>query len=366
MPPRRPWAALPPKRIRRPANVLILAVLVLTALCAGSTRGEEGKVQLQVIGGLAGVTQYTGLELPFWQSEIGARSGGRITATIRPLDAGGFRSQEMLQLMRLGVVPFGTALLSIVAGDDPELNAMDLPALNPNMATLQRTLGAFRGHLAEVLRERYNIELLGIYAYPAQVLFCSRPFNGLGDIAGRTVRTSSVGQSELMTALGAVPVLVPFAETAAAFRTGVVECAVTGTLSGYEIGLPGLATHVHDMAISWGISFFGANIDAWNALPADIRDIIRMGVADLERRILAQAEADTARGIACNTGAKACPNREGRPMVLVPASPNDEARRHDLLTTFVLPRWIERCGTTCATAWNTYLAATHALPAEAP
>lgn len=348
------------------AMALAMAISIFASCAALSQTSSEGPIKLQVIGGLAGVTQYTKIEQPFWQSEIGALSAGRITATIRPLDAGGLRNQEMLQLMRLGVVSFGTALLSVVAGDEPELSAVDLPGLNPDVATLRRTVGAFREHMRSVLRDRYGIELLGIYAYPAQVLFCAKPFKGLDDLSGRKVRTSSVGQSELMAALGAVPMILPFAEIVGALRDGVADCAITGTLSGYEIGLPGVTTAVHALALGWGVSIFGANAAYWDALPADARDIVRQGVNRLEENIWSQAEADTQRGLACNAGTATCSGKPERPMAIVPTSPADEARRRRLLSEVVLPRWFERCGQDCASSWNAYLKPLHAIEARGP
>lgn len=329
-----------------------------------AARHNPEQVQLQIVGGLANVTQYTKFEKPFWEREITERSGGRITATIRPRDAGGLRAEEMLQLMRLGVVPFGTASSSVVAADEPELSVIDMPILNPDMATLRRTVELLRDHLKDLLRTRYDIELLGIYVYPAQVIYCAKPFAGLADLAGRKVRTSSVGQSELMTALGAIPVVTGFAETVPALRTGVVECAITGTLSGFEIGMADVASHVHTMAISWGVSFFGANRTAWKALSPELQDIIRTGVADLEQRIWRQAEADTARGLACNTGAELCGSVPQRKMKLVPSSATDEERRQHLLANAVLPRWIERCGDVCAGIWNAYLAPSYGIRAK--
>lgn len=355
--------ASPVRRLRATAVSGLLAGL-LAGLPVSGARAQE-PIRLAVVGGLAGVSQYTQLERPFWQAEIAARSGGRLAATIRPFDASGLRGEDMLQLIRLGVVPFGTALLAVAAGDEPELNAVDLPALNPDMATLRLTVGHYREHLRSVLRERYDIELLGIYAYPAQALFCAQAFGGLSDLAGRRVRTSSVGQSELMAALGAVPVLIPFAETVAALRGGVADCAITGTLSGYEIGLADATTHVHAMAISWGLSFFGANAAAWKAIPHDLQDVVRAGVADLEARIWSHAERDTERGLACNTGAPCLGARPRRPMTLVPISTADAERRRRLLTQTVLPRWIERCGVACATAWNDTLARPLGIPAIA-
>ena len=349
----------------RLAGILLAATFGLAGNAFAQQTAEE-PVQLQIIGGLAGVTQFNKIERPFWETEIGPLSQGRISATIRPLDAGGLRTQEMLQLLRLGVVSFGTVLLSVTAGDEPELSAVDLPALNPDVATLRRTVGAYRPHLEAVLRDRYDIQLLGVYAYPAQVLFCVKPFTGLNDLDGRRIRTSSVAQSELMTALGAVPVSIPFADIMPSLRDDVVDCAITGTLSGYEIGLPDVTSYVHAMALSWGVSIFAVNRPYWENLPADARETIRSGVQALEKRIWSQTEADTQRGLACNAGAADCSGKARKAMTVVPTSPEDEIRRRKLLTDVVLPRWFTRCGRECERTWNTYLKPLFATEPHAP
>lgn len=324
----------------------------------------QSTVRLSIVGGLAAVTQFTRFEKPFWEQEITARSNGRIVATIRPFDGGGLRGQEMLQLLRLGVVPFGNVLLSLVSADEPELDAPDLPLVNPDFERLRQTVGLYREHMRDILRDRYGIVLLGVYVYPAQVLYCEDAFAGLDDLAGRKVRTSAVGQSDLMSALGAMPVIVPFADIVPAVKSDVADCAITGTLSGYEIGLGDVTSHLHGMAITWGLSFFGANMAAFDSLPADIQGVIRDGVADLEARIWKQAEVDTERGIACNTGSDACIDLEKGTMTLVNA-PADEVRRTALLRDVVLARWVDRCGQACVSAWNAHLAAATGVPARA-
>ena len=258
--------------------------------------------------------------------------------------------------MRLGVVPFGTVLLGLAAGDEPELNALDLPVMNPDIATLRRTATIWRGRLAELLRDRYGVELLAIYTYPAQVMFCRRPFSGLGDLARRRVRTSSVGQSELVQAVGGVPVVMPFAEIVPAIRAGVVECAITGALSGNAIGLHEVTSHVSRLAISWGVAFFGANLAAWNALPAEAREQIRAGLVKLEEEIWKSAEQQMEDGLACNAGKPEC--RNGRPgrMTIVEEGWQDETRRLQLLRDVVLPGWLQRCGAECAEGWNRFIA----------
>lgn len=343
----------------RPSRLFLALCLTLAGgwlYAARPAAADQEAIRIRVVGGLADVSQYVRYEEPFWRRRITELTNGRVAAEIAPFDRSGIRGQEMLQLMRLGVVPFGTALLAIVATEEPEFNAVDLPALSPDMRTLRQTVNAFRPHLRQVLEDRYQIQLIGVYTYPAQVVFCTRPFSGLGDLAGRRIRTSSVGQSEMIQALGATPVVTPFAEIVSAIRAGVVECAITGTLSGNAIGLHEVTSHVHAMAITWGISIFGANQAAWMALPEEVRETITTGIAALEEEIWAGADRETGEGLACNAGLPSCSTGRRGQMHIVPVSAADDERRRKLLTDVVLPRWVDRCGFECVNAWNEYLA----------
>ncbi len=343
----------------------IIALVLGVACATHGAAADDAPIELKIVGGLANVSQFTAFEAPFWQQEVPRLTHGRVKADIYAFDRSGLEAQEMLQLMHLGVVPFGTALLAIVAGDEPELNAVDLPTLNPDIASLRRTVALYRGHLQEMLKKRYDIELLAVYAYPAQVVFCSQPFSELSDLSGRKVRTSSVGQSEMMTALGAIPVQIPFAGIVDAMRHNVVDCAITGTLSGGEIGLPDVTSYISPMAISWGLSFFGANRQAWDQLPSDVRDELRAGIQKLEAAIWDAADRETSVGLACDTGAAACSGGRQYHMTLVPMARQDEAERKQLLVSTILPRWIQRCGADCVTAWNETLAPVLGISAKA-
>ena len=336
-------------------TILPILAALSTSVAVAQTTPEE-PLRLKIVGGLAGVSQYVRYEEPFWRNHLREVSGGRIQAEISPFDRSGIRAQEMLALMRLGVVPFGTALLAVVSNEEPEFNAVDLPTVNPDMAALRRTVALYRPHLEELLADRYDVELLAIYTYPAQVVFCRDRFTGLSDLAGRRIRTSSVGQSEMFAALGATPVVIPFGETLAAVRSGVVDCAVTGTLSANAIGLHEIMTYMHSMAITWGLSVFGANRAAWAALPEWARTLIRQEVGTLERQIWDAAEVETVEGFACNAGLPTCTNGRRGEATIVPVSAADQERRIRLLTETVLPGWVRRCGEPCVEAWNTRLA----------
>jgi len=303
-----------------------------------------------VVGGLAGVNQFTRHEQPFWTRRVPERTGGRITAEISPFDQSGMRGQEMLRLTSLGVIQFGTVIVS-QATEDPELSAPDLPLLNPDIAALRRSIDLYRPTMAEILRDRYGIELLAIYTYPAQVLWCREAFRGFADLSGRRVRTSSVAQTEVVEAMGAVPVLTPFAGLAGALRDDVVDCAITGTMSGYSIGLHEVTSHIHEFAITWGVSLFVANGDAWDALAPQVKAFLRREIGVLEEEIWDAAGRETGEGIACSTGDGPCPAGPPGTLARVPPLAADRDRVRALLAGTVLPSWLARCGEPCARLW---------------
>jgi TRAP-type C4-dicarboxylate transport system substrate-binding protein len=359
-----PGSTTPPGRLRAATVVAAAALSVALAVAAPRTAPAQSdlpETRLRVVGGLAGVNQFTRHEQPFWTRRLPERTGGRISAEISPFDQSGMRGQEMLRLLSLGVIQFGTVIVS-QATEDPELSAPDLPMLNPDIGALRRSVDLYRPTTTELLRDRYGLELLAVYTYPAQVLWCRRPFRGFADIAGRRVRTSSVAQTEVVSALGAVPVITPFAGLANALRDDVADCAITGTMSGYSIGLHEVTSHIHEFAITWGVSLFVANGDAWDALAPQVKAFLRREIGVLEEEIWEAAKRETGEGIACSTGGEGC--AAGRPGALtrVPVLPEDRESVRRLLSQTVLPAWVARCGEPCARIWSDTLGRAFGIP----
>lgn len=323
---------------------------------AATPAGSARPVTLRIVGGLASINQYTRHEEPFWTRTLPRLTSGALQAEIVPFDRAGIRGQDMLRLLQLGAVPFGTALVSLSATQLPLLGAMDLPGLNPDMASLRRSVDAIRPVLQGQLRQQLGIELLAVYAYPAQVLFCDKPFGTLDELRGRRVRVSSAPMADLMVALGATPVLASFAEVMPKMRANTIDCAITGTMTGNTIGLHQLASHLHPLAITWGVSVFAANGAAWAALPDDLRQLLKRQLVQLEQAIWDEADRETGAGIACNRGDTRCPAAQRGHMTVLPVTPADQARLRQLLAEVVLPRWLERCGPGCAKTWNATLA----------
>ena len=350
------------------ATVLALCTALACHLPANAATPADSKtpapIKLRIVGGLGNLNQFVRFEEPFWNKEFATLTQGQATATLVAYDKAGMRTHEVLRLMQLGVVPFGTAIMSGIVSNDPELAALDLAGMNPDMATLRRSVAAFRPHLERVMRERHGIEVLAIYVYPAQVTFCTRPFKGLSDLAGRRVRISNPTQADLIRPFGAIPVQTEFAEVVANMRSGNVDCAITGAMSGNTMGLHEVATHLHSGATTWGLSVFGANLAAWHALPQSVRTVIKTQLPKVEHAIWADSEKQTLEGVACNTGKGECVQGKPGRMTEVKATPQDDKRLSEAFRTSVLPAWLERCGNACVPVWNTVMAPTVGIKAE--
>lgn len=331
------------------------AGLTLTSPAARAQSTAQPQTQvykLRIVGGLASVNQYTRHEEPFWSKELLRISGGKFDAEIVPFDRAGVPGADMLRLIQLGVVPFGTTLLGNLTAQYPEFIAPDLAGLNPTIGDLKKSVAAFRPYLEKTLRARHGIEVLAIYVYPAQVTFCNRAFTGLSNLSGRRIRVSSSTQADFVSALGAVPVLTPFSQLMANMSSGNTECAITGTMSGNTLGLHEVTTHLHTLAVTWGLAVFGANASAWAALPPDLKTLLRRELPRLETEIWAESERETAEGIACNSGVAGCLGGRRGKMIEVGSSALDEIQRKEILANAVLPNWLKRCGPSCSEVWN--------------
>lgn len=353
------WRALSApilKAITAQAWVLGVALLCISAWIAWAESPPPAApvkpFRLHVVGGLGGLTQYTQFEAPFWTRDLARMSHGRFSADVVPFDRAGVPGMEMLRLLQLGVVPFGTVLMSSLSAQYPQYAAADLPGLNPDFAALRTSLRAFRPYLEQALREERGIDVLAVYVYPAQVLFCKQPLRGLKDLRGRKVRVSSAAQGDFVAAWGARPVLTPFSGIVKSITSGQSECAVTGSMSGNTLGLDTYTTHLYPMPITWGLAVFGANHAAWQALPQDLRTLLQTELPKLETAVWLSAEQETAQGVACDTGSKECTMGRRGAMVLVPVSADDQASRRQVFGSVVLPHWIDRCGTACADIWR--------------
>ena len=328
----------------------LFALLLLVAL---PVRADElPSLHLKVVGGLGQTIQFKNFEEPFWSKQLAERSGGRITAEVTPWDQFGIKGAELLQFTRLGAIAISTVSLSQIASEDPEAAAVDLAGLNSDIPTLRRSIKEYLPTLREVYRSRYGLELLAIWSYPAQVIFCNSAIKGLADLKGVKVRVASAMHADFVAGLGGVGITIPFDGLMDALRKHVADCAITGAMSGYRLGLYNATTHLDPATVSWGPYVLFANRAAWLRFDPKVREFLSAQIEQLGDQLWDAAGHETQEGIACLTGVGACAAGTPAHMKLVPVSPEDRALVRHAFDNVVSPRWSERCGAECVTNWN--------------
>ena len=159
------------------------------------------------------------------------------------------------------------------------------------------------------------------------MLFCNAEIKGLADLKGKKVRTSSRTTAEFVEALGS-SVTMAFGEVVPALQNKVVDCAITGSLSGYSAKWYEVSTHLYALPISWNQQIHAVNQKAWDKLDPAVRGFLQANVKTLVDNIWDAAARQTQEGYDCNTGAAACPYPVKGKMVLVqPSEPTAPCSR---------------------------------------
>ncbi len=340
------------KSIAKRARLWALAGAVAAGLAGTAVAQDMPKTSLKVVGAWGNLTQYKNFEQPFWTKELAEKSGGAITAEITPFNEMGLKGAEIFRLMRLGVIDFGSTVLGYVAADDARNEAVDLAGLSPDVATARKVSDAYKPIFDKFYGERFGIKVLGVWPYSAQVLFCNGEIKGLADLKGKKVRTGNRTLAEFVEAFGGTGVTLAFNEVVPALQNKVVDCAITGTLSGNSAKWHEVATHIYALPLGWSHVMHAVNLKRWNSLDPKVRDFLQKEIAGLEDRIWKAAAEETEQGYLCNAGKPECTMGTKASMTVVPVSEADKELLKKALADVVLPKWAARCQGDCVAAWN--------------
>lgn len=330
-----------------------VAAVAATVLLSTPTLAKEElpKTQVQVVGYLSNVPAYTQFEKPFWTKTIPELSGGQVTASIQAFDEMGLKGPEILRLISSGVIEFGTATLSYFATDNPVYDAVDLAGLAPTAQAERTIVDTFKPVYDKGLQKQ-GIKLLGIGTNAAQVVFCNSEIKGLAGLKGKKIRTSSRTQADFVEALGGTSVNMAFPEVVPALQTKVLDCAITGSLSGFTAKWYEVSTHLLALPVNWNPILYAVNLKAWNKIDPKVQTFIQTNMTKMIDSIWDDAARQTQEGYDCNSGAEACPAKVKGKMKLVVPTEADNALLKKLATDSVVPKWAQRCSAECVKDFN--------------
>jgi TRAP-type C4-dicarboxylate transport system substrate-binding protein len=348
-------------------NALVLAAgVLLAALSGAAAQAELSKVNFHVIGSTSRNVPYLQGDVPFWTNTLPESSGGAITGDITPFDQMGIDDKTLLRLLSRGVMDIVTMGISKMAGDNPVFEGCDLAGLALDGANARAACTAWKPAMDEVLGEQWNARILSVAPQVPQVFWCRVPITGLADLKGKKIRVSNRTQIDFVEGISGIPVNIPFADLIPSMQRGVVDCAVTGSLSGNTAGLAEVSSNIFPMYLGWSIDVRAINLTTWNRLTPEDQAFLQQQFSVLEDRLWQIGEESITEGDNCNTGKDPCTLGKKANLTMVPVRADEADIHKNLMETAVLRNWAERCGAACAEEWNNTVGPIFGLAAPVP
>lgn len=321
-------------------------------MIAGASAQELPSRQLKVVGLNSATPVSIYDEVPMWNETIPAASGGQITAQYTPLDLMGIDDKTMLRLLKLGVMDLGSMDISKMAGDDPVFEGCDLAGLALTPDAARSACDAWREVMDTKMQEDWGAKLLAIGANTPQIFWCRDEISGLEDLRGKKIRVFNNTMRDFLSGLDATVISMAFAEVVPALNNGVVDCAVTGSMSGNTAGWNEVVTSLYPMSLGWSINVLAINKKTWDSFDDATKAFFEEEMAKYEDSMWETIKRLVAEADACNTGEGACELGKKASSTLVPVADKDSAAHKELVETAVLKGWADRCGAECTTEWN--------------
>ena len=327
---------------------LLLAGLMIALTLSSAYAAPD---QLRVVGSWNSLTMFKNFEKPFWTEVLPKEMG--IKTSMTSLGQVKLKGPAVMRQMSMGVFDVVHTVADYVVSDSPALAGLDLPALTSDLTEARKIVDAYRPVMDEYLEKDFGVKLLSVVPYPAQVLFSREKINGLDDLKGKKIRASGWTTSEFVTALGATGVTLSFSEVPQALQRGVVDCAITGSLSGYSAGWGEVSKYIYPLPVGgWDYVIGTIALTTWEKFSKEEQDQLQKLVTErLESPAWEVTARETDEGIACLTG-KACPHGTPGKLEAIDVTDADRAKTSQVLADSVLKAWAEKVDATAASKWN--------------
>jgi TRAP-type C4-dicarboxylate transport system substrate-binding protein len=339
-------------RALRFARGLVALFVVAWVLSSVAMAAELPKTHVKAVGLNSKTLVAFHDEKPFWNDTIPKDSNGQVTADFEAVDVMGIQDFQVMRLNKLGVMDFAAGDISKMAGDDPVFEGCDLAGLTLTIEMARKACEAWKPTMARVLKEKFSIRLLALGTNPPQVFWCREKINGLSDLKGKKVRVFNKTMADFINAVGGTTVSMAFAEVVPALQRGVVDCAVTGSLSGNTAGWPEVSKYLYPMYLGWSINYQGANSNSWERFGPAVQGFFTTEFDKFEDRMWATAAESVTDAEHCNFNKDPCKYGKKANMGLIPVSAADKKLHKELMENVVLVNWGKRCGKPCAAEWN--------------
>ncbi len=211
-----------------------------------------------------------------WNTELEARSGGRLKLRLYPAAQLG-PVQRQFDLARNGQADMAVGLTGATPGRYPMTELASLPFVEPGAGGTSAIMSRRLTELApKYLQPEFaGLRVLWVGVQPLSSFFTARKEIGaVSALRGLKIRFQGEQHAKVLRTLGAVPLQVPPGEIADGMSKGVIDGAVFNYEAAESFGLMSVTQHVMEPPFFTSTLVLVMNQAKYDGLPPDLRAIL--------------------------------------------------------------------------------------------
>ena len=338
------------------SSILISLVLILAGVASAQSKSD--KTFSWKYESVVPISHPNGQIFSKYFKNIEERTNGRLKIQFISWGETPYKGNEVLRLMRGGLVETCEMLFGYNTGDAPYLGGPELPFLLPHLSLdLNEMYGTYNKcwmnpkvkAMTDKILNDHDCLSLGLFYWGPQNFYTRRPVKKAADLKGLKIREYSAEGTDMLRAFGATAAVLTAPEVYTALQRGVCDGVITMVQSMTSLKWGEVLKHEFICNFKVAGNFFLINKKAWNSLPADIQTILREEVREACKEMNRWVIDDTPKTIEIL--------KKDYGWTITQATEADYQYMRKLCREEVWPNWIKRAGPGGKTVLNTFLEA---------
>jgi TRAP-type C4-dicarboxylate transport system substrate-binding protein len=213
--------------------------------------------------------------------KVKAATNGELNIVLHAGSALGFKGPELLRAVAEGQLVVAEVPTGMVEGDAPLLALTAQPFISTN-AFEQRLLYQMSKQTYAKTLKRFNQITLYTSVWPFSGIYTQRPISSEADLKGLKMRVYDGTGLAFGKATGIAARKMPFSEVYPAMKAGLLDSMYTSSVSGVDAKAWEILKYFTPINIVGPVNMINVNIDAWNKLPAKVRETVMEIAAEME------------------------------------------------------------------------------------
>ncbi|WP_432738171.1 TRAP transporter substrate-binding protein [Maridesulfovibrio sp. FT414] len=255
----------------------VIALLLVMSF-ALSAQAAELKMDCNAI---YGATNFHSQGAQLFADKVAEYTSGSVQITVHPGGSLGFKGPELLKTVKDGTLPMSDILMSGVAGSDEVFGVSSMPLIANNYAEAKKLYDVAKPEYEKACR-RWNQKLLYAAPWPPSGLFTQKPINTAADLEGLKTRTYDKNGAELLRAVGASPMSLPWGELYSALQTGLADSVLTSAVSGKDGKFWETLKYFTKINYAFPLNMMVINQDYWDAMNPEQQKAVLKAAAEIE------------------------------------------------------------------------------------